>query len=264
MDGTWTISELAERAAAVLAADPSASHSGRVRDVPNERLIRWYVTIGLLDPPLGRRGRTALYGRRHLLQLVSVKRRQAAGHSLADIQAELSGATDPALEAVAQVPERLVPASPPAAERRDRFWRERPSGSGPRPGGPPAPAHAAPAAAFGASDGREDSGGDGEGEEGGDGGAGAVERVHGLRLAPGVTLLLDPGALPGGRSLRDDEVIELARAAQPLLDLLARRGLAGVQHPRAPRSTPAATQPGPESREHHPPSQLSYDPKERP
>jgi hypothetical protein len=32
------------------------------------------------------RGRTALYARRHLAQVVAIKRLQAAGHSLADIQ----------------------------------------------------------------------------------------------------------------------------------------------------------------------------------
>jgi hypothetical protein len=64
--------------------------NGRVRDVPNERLIRWYATVGLVDPPLSRRGRVARYGPRHLLQLVAIKRRQAEGRSLAEIQAELA------------------------------------------------------------------------------------------------------------------------------------------------------------------------------
>ncbi|WP_231515273.1 helix-turn-helix domain-containing protein [Herbidospora cretacea] len=92
MDETWTIAELAERATAALAG--LAPANGRVSDVPNERLIRYYTTIGLLDPPLARRGRVALYGRRHLLQLVAVKRRQAEGASNAAIQRELLGATD--------------------------------------------------------------------------------------------------------------------------------------------------------------------------
>src|ERR1700691_2233071 len=111
MQESWTIAELAELAAETLAAtDPAGPPSGpartdgRIRDVPNERLIRWYATVGLVDPPLSRRGRVALYGRRHLLQLVAVKRRQAQGRSLAEIQAELAGATDKQLEAIAQVP----------------------------------------------------------------------------------------------------------------------------------------------------------------
>ncbi|MER6810927.1 MerR family transcriptional regulator [Spirillospora sp. NPDC000708] len=104
MDVTWTIGELAERAVAVLAAGESAQVNGRVRDLPNERLIRWYTTIGLVDPPAGRRGRTALYGPRHLLQLVAVKRRQAAGRSIAEIQLELAAATDATLERIAALP----------------------------------------------------------------------------------------------------------------------------------------------------------------
>ncbi|NAS22784.1 MerR family transcriptional regulator [Herbidospora sp. NEAU-GS84] len=99
MDETWTIAELAERATAALAG--LAPANGRVSDVPNERLIRYYTTIGLLDPPLARRGRIALYGRRHLLQLVAVKRRQAEGASNAAIQRELLGATDDHLAALA-------------------------------------------------------------------------------------------------------------------------------------------------------------------
>ncbi|WP_239104803.1 helix-turn-helix domain-containing protein, partial [Microbispora rosea] len=142
MSDTWTIGELAERAADLLSQErhvhgqerhareprddgpepqakdrelrvggPEPRANGRVREVPNERLIRWYTTIGLLDPPLGRRGRVALYGRRHLLQLVAVKRRQADGLSIADIQAELAGATDAMLQRVAGLAE---PSSGPA------------------------------------------------------------------------------------------------------------------------------------------------------
>src|SRR3954454_8894471 len=119
---TWTIGELVEHAAALLG--PATQSNGRVRDVPNERLIRWYVTIGLLDPPLARRGRIALYGHRHLAQLVAVKRRQAAGRSIAEIQAELTGATDTSLEAIAQLPPALATEHPtPSLEGpRDRFW----------------------------------------------------------------------------------------------------------------------------------------------
>ena len=93
--------------------------------MPNERLVRWYVTVGLVDPPLSRRGRVARYGRRHLLQLVAVKRRQAEGRSLAEIQAELAGATDEALAAVARVPDTkpaLQPAPAVVAATPARFW----------------------------------------------------------------------------------------------------------------------------------------------
>ncbi|WP_259400562.1 helix-turn-helix domain-containing protein [Microbispora sp. H13382] len=146
MSDTWTIGELAERAAAMLGAVPRVNGqepradgpeqprgNGRVREVPNERLIRWYTTIGLLDPPLGRRGRVALYGRRHLLQLVAVKRRQADGLSIAAIQAELTGATDAMLQRVAGL---AGPSSEPSSEP--------PSGPAPRPLVPPSPPPPAP------------------------------------------------------------------------------------------------------------------------
>src|SRR5215472_4216024 len=115
MDGSWTIAELAELAAAALTAGDQqgqgpARVNGRVRDVPNERLIRWYVTVGLVDPPLSRRGRVAWYGPRHLLQLVAIKRRQAQGRSLAEIQAELAGATNASLAGVARVPDAVLAA----------------------------------------------------------------------------------------------------------------------------------------------------------
>jgi hypothetical protein len=133
MQEPWTIAELAELAAETLATTDSAEPpsgparaNGRVRDVPNERLVRWYATVGLVDPPLSRRGRVAAYGRRHLLQLVAVKRRQAEGRSLAEIQAELTGATDETLAAVARVPGiRLTPEAALAAPAR--FWTRQPT-----------------------------------------------------------------------------------------------------------------------------------------
>src|ERR1041384_1436680 len=95
---TWTLDELVARVSDALgAADYPGAPNGRVREVPDRRAIRWYQTIGLLDRPGGMRGRTALYGPRHLAQLVAIKRRQAQGHSLAEIQAELVGVDHEAL-----------------------------------------------------------------------------------------------------------------------------------------------------------------------
>jgi DNA-binding transcriptional MerR regulator len=191
------------------AAAPRAN--GRVRDVPNERLIRWYATVGLVDPPLTRKGRVARYGQRHLLQLVAVKRRQAEGRSLAEIQEELTGATDEALAAVAAIPDltESVPdakgatrsaAPPPAPAAPARFWARSPG-----PENPPGPA-IPPAAPEPAPDHPGDS---------------APGLVHGLRLAPGVVLLLE-GA---GREPGPDDMTEILTAAQPLLRALADRAL---------------------------------------
>ncbi|GAA2383539.1 helix-turn-helix domain-containing protein [Nonomuraea africana] len=114
MSETWTIGELAERAAGLLRAS-GQQVNGRVREVPSERLIRWYATIGLLDPPLTRRGRVALYGRRHLLQLLAIKRMQAEGSSIAEIQIALAGATDTMLANAAHVHTTHPPTATPGA-----------------------------------------------------------------------------------------------------------------------------------------------------
>src|ERR671928_1747267 len=96
--------ELVERVREALAEEYPGAPNGRVRDLPDRRAIRWYTTTGLVDRPLGMRGRTALYGRRHLLQLVAIKRRQAAGRSLSQIQQELLGLSNSALGQLAQLP----------------------------------------------------------------------------------------------------------------------------------------------------------------
>jgi DNA-binding transcriptional MerR regulator len=267
MDEPWTILELAELAADALAAaqptgpsaeaGPSAEGgspakpragssggggtpagaagsapgrtNGRVRDVPNERLVRWYVTVGLVDPPLSRRGRVARYGRRHLLQLVAVKRRQAEGRSLAEIQAELAGATDEALAAVARVPDTqpapdVLPAVPArfwtrSAARRDPAAAEEPEEQNPAA---EEPAQRGPAAAAGAARALCTAHDDPV-----DRGPGRL--VHGVRLAPGVTLLLEEAAREPG----PDDVTAILNAARALLAELADRRLreSGPEHP---------------------------------
>src|SRR5580704_10576030 len=240
MEEPWTILELAELAADALAAAQPTGQSaeagppaearagssgggetppggggtpsgaapvranGRVRDVPNERLVRWYVTVGLVDPPLSRRGRVARYGRRHLLQLVAVKRRQAEGRSLAEIQAELAGATDQTLAAVA----RLTDASPAPQAPLAAPDKERPGQTGP------------------------------------------AGLVYGIRLAPGVTVLLE-GA---DREPGPDDLTEIANAAEPLLRELASRGFRafGPGHPSdVVGRSPGAGQPAEESKHDH-------------
>src|SRR3954447_7587082 len=104
----WTLDELVERVGRALASGYAGAPNHRVRDVPDRRAVRWYTTVGLVDRPAAMQGRTALYGSRHLLQVVAVKRRQAARLSLAEIQAELAGATDAELAAIASVPGELL------------------------------------------------------------------------------------------------------------------------------------------------------------
>lgn len=240
MDEPWTIAELAERAAGALIDAPSAVRSRRIREAPNERLIRWYATVGLVDPPLSRRGRVALYGRRHLLQLVAIKRRQAEGRSLAEIQAELAGAADKQLEAIAQV------AAHPSGEEHTGSDPSGPDHAGETvPGG----MGVTPPARFWTRSAAEPSGGarPRPGPAGWPGGHPADQPL-GIRVAPGVILLIEDAA----RSLRPDDLAAVTQAARPLLSALARLGLTGpapvVLHTPAAAQKPA----GPEVAERKP------------
>jgi len=203
----WTLGELAERVEAALADYPGQAN-GRVRAVPDQRAIRWYTTTGLVDRPTEMRGRTAMYSHRHLLQLVAIKRRQAQGHTLAQIQQELSGAPNETLHPIAALPEppttaqsptrtTAADATPPAESRaghpgtaphpsnvRPRFWTDRT---------PIAPA----------------TQGDGV----------SVGAVGAVRVAEGVVLVLEQavGSIP--------DPTRLATAAAPLIAELTRQGL---------------------------------------
>jgi hypothetical protein len=212
--------ELVERVARALAAEYPGAPNGRVRDLPDRRAIRWYTTTGLVDRPLGMRGRTALYGRRHLLQLVAVKRRQAQGHTLAAIQAELHGADDAVLAEVARVPEEAFGgngAEPDPGPARPRFWAE-PAMSARTTATEVAPAAAAefaPAAAAGFAPAAAT-------EVAPAAGAGALpdtaSSLGALRLRGGAILVV-PG-VPDA-----DDRAAISAAAEPLLALLADRGL---------------------------------------
>jgi DNA-binding transcriptional MerR regulator len=119
VSASWTIRELREQVEEQLAGE-DAPANGQVRAVPDERSIRYYTTVGLLDRP-ALRGRTALYGARHLAQLVAIKRYQSEGRTLAEIQQMLPAMDDHALARFTGI--ALATKPPRAASRRD-FWRE--------------------------------------------------------------------------------------------------------------------------------------------
>src|SRR5262245_4269486 len=109
----WTLDELTAQVALALSVDYRGAVNGRVRDVPDARTIRYYPTLGLIYRPAEMRARTALYGPRHLLQLVAVKRLQARGQSLAEIQQRLLGLGEAALRRLAQLPPGMEGEKPP-------------------------------------------------------------------------------------------------------------------------------------------------------
>jgi DNA-binding transcriptional MerR regulator len=191
MDAAWTLSELVDEAAAALAKLP-APDNGQIRAVPDERSLRYYTTLGLLDRPAAMRGRTALYSKRHLAQVVAIKRMQQAGKSLAEIQAILATLDDATLARVSGV---ALPKPGRAAPARAAFWKT-----------PAAPAPAvvdralAPAADVAQTP--------------------AHPQLR-LRIAPGVDLHVAHALLPPLAAL---DHAALVAAAQPLLAELARQG----------------------------------------
>jgi DNA-binding transcriptional MerR regulator len=208
----WTLDELVARVGAALETEYPGAPNGRVRDVPDRRAIRWYATRGLVDRPSAMRGRVALYGPRHLLQLVALKRRQAEGRTLAEIQAELAGAPDETLASIAAVPADLMTADSAdgvddPVPARPRFWAA------------PVAAAAVPAP-VGAADALGAADAVGAADSVGAGGVGAdgVGVLTGVPL-PGGAVLLVPGRPDAG------DVAAIRAAAQHLTSLLDARGL---------------------------------------
>jgi DNA-binding transcriptional MerR regulator len=200
----WTINELGASVALALAESYDGQPSGRVRDVPDLRTIRYYTTLGLIDRPAAMRGRTALYGRRHLMQLVAIKRLQARGLALAELQQKLVGIPNRELERLAQLPVDLngAPAlhSPAPQPRAGAFWSTIPA--------PRSEAGNAQAAA----------GTNAEPEANEE--IGLSCPLGGVPLGRDVTLLL-----AAARPLDLEDVAALRTAAAPLLKLLEKRRL---------------------------------------
>src|SRR5262245_46777190 len=123
----WTIDELGAQVALALSVDYEGAPNSRVRDIPDRRTIRYYTTLGLLDRAAEMRGRTALYARQHLRQLVAIKRLQARGLSLAAVQQKLLGLNDAALGRLARLPADVettmpAPSLAPSPAEREPFW----------------------------------------------------------------------------------------------------------------------------------------------
>jgi DNA-binding transcriptional MerR regulator len=127
----WPIAELVTYVEQCVAEMPQ-SKNGQVRAVPDERTVRYYGTIGLLDKPIAMRGRTALYGRKHVAQILAIKRLQADGRSLAEIQAVWAQLDDVTLSRMSGVQ------FPPRAKARKEFWKDEPASSAPSTVQPPA------------------------------------------------------------------------------------------------------------------------------
>jgi DNA-binding transcriptional MerR regulator len=194
----WTIDELGSKAAEALALDYAGPPNDRVRDVPDRRTIRYYTTLGLIDRAAEMRGRTAFYGPRHLMQLAAIKRLQASGLSLAEVQRRIVGLTDSGLAQLARLPAGMSftsatePGLAPASTRSEdsAFWKVAP-------------------ALLAQENVPEDRATDT-----------APPLLKGIRLGEDATLLI-----AATRPVDEEETEAIRKAAGPLLRLLTRRGL---------------------------------------
>jgi len=96
-----SLTQLTDAARALLSRANSGPADERINAFPDARTVRYYQTLGAVDKPSRYDGRKAIYGYRHLLQVVAVKLLQARGFSLAQIQGALRGAPNAQLESAA-------------------------------------------------------------------------------------------------------------------------------------------------------------------
>jgi DNA-binding transcriptional MerR regulator len=199
-DQLWTIEDLGNAVFAVLASEGPVQENGQIRDIPDRRTIRYYTTLGLIDRPAAMRGRTALYGRRHLEQLVAIKRLQSEGLTLAEVQARLAGLSPQKLRSLANVGE--APTKPETERTERSFWSEVPDLTPNEPEREPEPEP-------------------GPKQQHAKGHLSLSPGVlSGLPLAPNTILLIAPV-----RDLDDQDLRALQHAAEPLLRMLRSRGL---------------------------------------
>ena len=223
-----TLDELVDRLHFEITEAGLAPLNGQVQALPDRRTLRYYTTLGLLDRPSEMRGRQALYGSRHLLQALAIKRLQADGLGLAAIQRRLAGLPDDELQRVAY-PDGATStaalggdAARPLPLSRAAFWTQPPAAAGgrrdpidaahaSRPAPPESPAAQTTTAATGTE---------------------APQLLAGVPLGAGV-LLLFPSAHP----LDPVDLEDMQAAAAPLLDHLRRSGALGPDgnHPGASR-----------------------------
>lgn len=227
MSRRFTISDLRTLAARALhAADYTPAASARVRAVPDTRTIRYYTTLGLIDGPAQMRGRTAYYSDRHVLQLVAIKRLQANGMSLSEVQETLLGITKAKLSRIADLPDGFWDAADEYLNSPQKAQRQ--------PGPVPPPAVEASAetrredfwavAAAVSRDVVQVNGGNGKAKQpkSATTNAALLSRCLRISLQPGVELSIE---LPTETNHSGVDLDRLHVSARPLIDELMRQGL---------------------------------------
>jgi DNA-binding transcriptional MerR regulator len=213
----WSLDELSARVSAALGSAAVDQSNGQVSEVPNARTIRYYATLGLIDRPYAA-GRGVRYGRRHLLQLVAIKRLQAQGKVLAEVQKELLALSAAALEGLAALPAddevaalaaEIHGPAPKVESRRERaFWSAEPEvtlattpDDATQPAAAPLPV--SPVASLASPPATQ-----------------GLTPVAGIHLSGGVTL-----SFPTARPLGEHDLEALRAALGPVVSVLREKGL---------------------------------------
>ena len=99
------VAELAQAAAAVLAAAGGTQGKRTVTEIPDERTIRYYLSENLLPPPAGREGTASVFVYEHLLALIAVKKLQSENLPIRKIRDLIGGKSIAELERIVGVAE---------------------------------------------------------------------------------------------------------------------------------------------------------------
>jgi len=141
---------LAEEAARILAESGAARQGrGTVTELPDERTVRYYLAEGLVPQAEEKQGTASVFGFRHLLQLLVVKKLQAEGLPIRAIRELVTGKTERQLERLLGVEQGQSPGSSAKGEALgylESLLRKGPST--PLPGSPPPAARQAPPSAL--------------------------------------------------------------------------------------------------------------------
>src|SRR5258708_2702175 len=103
MSSEFTLEELARAVQSWCEEHHVFPANGQAAEEITERTIRYYRTLGLLDPPFGNYART--FSEKHRLQLIAIRLYQAQGLPLRKIRDELYGQS---LEDLASLVKRVI------------------------------------------------------------------------------------------------------------------------------------------------------------
>ena len=100
-----TIDDLVSLLDEVLPRIVGPQEDNKVTEIPTVRTIRYYISSGLVDKAIDYKGSAAIYGYRHLLQLVAIKHLQANNFQIKKIGEIIQGLTNEELEGLLVSPQ---------------------------------------------------------------------------------------------------------------------------------------------------------------